>query len=130
MKRNTSNIFWGILLILAGAALLVDRMGWISFNRFSTNTWVYVFAGLGLVFLLGYFLNSLRKWGWLFPAFIFTAISLTIWMSGRELTSSLLGLPILLAVALPFYVGFAFHRTAWGLLIPAWDMNVLAFVTL
>jgi hypothetical protein len=130
MKRNTSNIFGGILLILAGAAVLVDRMGWINFNLFSTDTWVYVFAGLGLVFLLGYFLNGLRKWGWLFPAFIFAAISLTIWLSDRGVTSSLLGMPILLGLALPFYVGFAFHRTAWGLLIPAWVMTVLAFVTL
>ncbi len=130
MKRNTSNIFWGILLILAGAALLVARMGWINFNLFSTNTWVYVLAGLGFVFLLGYFLNGLHKWGWLFPTLIFAAISLTVWMSDRGVTSSLLGMPILLGLAIPFYVGFAFHRTAWGLLIPGWGLTVLAFVTL
>jgi len=130
MKRNTSSIFWGLLLILAGATLLVDRMGWINFNLFSTDTWVYVFAGLGLIFLLGYFLNGLRKWGWLFPTFLFAAISLTIWMSDRGVTSSLLGMPILLGLALPFYVGFAFHCKTWGLLIPAWVMTVLAFVTL
>ena len=130
MKRNTSNLFWGVLLILAGAALLVDRMGWVNFNLFSTDTWVYIFAGLSLVFLLGYFLNGLRKWGWLFPALIFAALSLTIWLSDRGINSSLVGMPILLSLALPFYVGFAFHRQAWGLLIPAWVMTVLAFVTL
>ncbi len=130
MKRNVSSIFWGVLFILAGGALLADRMGWVNFNLFSTDTWVYIFAGLSLVFFLGYFLNGLHRWGWLFPAFIFAAISLTIWMADHGLTGSMVGMPILLAVALPFFVGFAFNRNRWGLLIPAWVMTVLAFVTL
>ena len=130
MKRNTSNIFWGVLLILAGAALLADRMNWVNFSLFSTNTWVYIFAGLSLVFLLGYFLNGLAKWGWLFPTLICAALSLTIWMSDRGVNSSVVGMPILLSLALPFYLGFAFHRKTWGLLIPAWVMTVLAAVTL
>lgn len=130
MKRNTSNIFWGLLLILAGAALLANRMNWVNFSLASTNTWVYIFAGLSLVLLLGYILNGLSKWDWLFPTLIFAAISLTIWLSDHAVTSSVLGMPILLSIALPFYVGFAFHRNAWGLLIPAWVMTVLAVVTL
>ena len=130
MKRNTSGIIWGILLILAGAALLADRMGWVNFRLLSVNTWVYVFAGLSLVFLLGWIVNGLRQWGWLFPALIFAAVSLTIWMSDHALIGSYLGMPILLAVAIPFYVGFALNRKAWGLLIPAWVLTVLAFITL
>lgn len=129
MKRNVSSIFWGLLFILAGAALLADRMGWIKFSLISNNAWVYIFAALSLVFLLGYVLNGLRQWGWLFPTLIFAAISLTIWMSDHSLIGSYLGMPILLAIAIPFYVGFAFHRRAWGLLIPAWVMTVLAFIT-
>ncbi len=130
MKRNVSSIFWGALFILAGAALLADRMGWIDFNLLSTDGWVYVFAGLSLVFFLGYFVNGLRRWGWLFPAFIFAAVSLTIWMSDRGLNGSFVGMPVLLSVALPFYVGFISDHRNWGLLIPAWVMTVLAFVTL
>ena len=130
MKRNVSSIFWGLLFILAGAALLADRMGWINFSLVSTNTWVYIFAALSLVFFLSYFLNGLRQWGWLFPALILGAISLTIWMADRGLTGSYMGMPILLSIAIPFYVGFAFDRKAWGLLIPAWVMTVLAFITL
>jgi hypothetical protein len=130
MKRNVSSIFWGVLLILAGAALLADRMGWIDFSLLSTNTWVYIFAAASLVFFLAYFLNGFRRWGLLFPAFIFAAIGLTIWMSDHGLTGSYVGMPILLSVALPFYVGFAFDRKNWGLLIPAWVLTVLAFITL
>src|SRR5512136_2226459 len=128
MKRNVSSIFWGLLFVLAGAALLADQMGWIQFSQISNNAWVYIFAALSLVFLFGYFLNGLRRWGWLFPTLIFAAISLTIWMGEHGLTGSYLGMPILLAIATPFYVGFAFHRRAWGLLIPAWVLTVLAFI--
>ena len=129
MKRNVSSIFWGLLFILAGGALLADRMGWINFSLFSTNTWVYIFAAAGLVFLLGYFVNGFRKWGLLFPALIFEAISLTMWMADRGMTGSYVGMPILLGVAVPFYVGFALERKR-GLLIPAWVLTILAFITL
>jgi hypothetical protein len=130
MKRNVSSVFWGVLFILAGAALLADRMGWVNFSLVSTNTWVYIFTGLSLVFFLAYFVNGLRHWGWLFPALILGSISLTIWMSDHDLKGSFIGMPILLSIAIPFYVGFIFERKAWGLLIPAWVLTVLAVVTL
>jgi hypothetical protein len=130
MKRNVASIFWGLLLILAGAALLADRLGWIDFSRISTDAWVYVFAGLSLIFLISYFVNGLRQWGWLFPALILGSISLTIWLADRGMEGSFLGMPILLSIAIPFYIGFAFDRKAWGLLIPAWVLTVLAFITL
>jgi hypothetical protein len=130
MKRNVSSIFWGLLLILGGAALLADRMGWINFSLFSPNIWVYIFGGASLVFFLGYFVAGLKKWGLLFPACICAGLGLTIWMSDHGLTGSFLGMPILLSVALPFYVGFISNRQNWALLIPAWIMTVLAFITL
>jgi hypothetical protein len=130
MKRNIASIFGGVLLVLAGVALLADQMGWIKFSLFSTNTWVYIFGGLSLIFLLVYFLSGLREWGWLFPALILGSIGLTIWMADRGLGGSYLGMPILFSIAIPFFVGFAFNRKAWGLLIPAWVMTVLAFITL
>lgn len=129
MKGRASSVFWGILFILAGGALLADRLGWVDFSRFSTNTWVYLFAGAGLVFLTGYFISGFRQWGLLFPALILAAIGLTIWMDDRHVTGSIMGLPVLLAVAIPFYVGFLLDRKAWGLLIPAWVMTVIAVVT-
>jgi hypothetical protein len=130
MKKNIASISGGVLFILAGLALLADRMGWIRFNLISNNTWVYIFAGLCLVFLLTYILNGLSQWGWLFPVLICGAISLTIWMTDHGMTKSYVGMPILLSIAIPFFVGFAFNRKAWGLLIPGWVMTVLAFVTL
>ncbi len=129
MKGKTSSIFWGVIFILAGGALLADRLGWIDFSLFSTNTWVYIFGASCLAFLLAYFLSGVRNWGWLFPALISAAIGLTIWMSDRHVEGSVMGVPVLAAVAIPFYVGFAFNRKDWGLLIPAWVLTVLALVT-
>ncbi len=127
--RKTSSLFWGIALILFSAVLLADRVGYIHFSTLSNNAWVYIFGGAAILFLLGWFVNGLRHWGLLFPAFIFAALSLTIWMATRNYTGAYLGAPILAAVAMPFYVGFVVRRH-WGLLIPAWIMTILTVITL
>ncbi len=128
--KKTASLFWGIALILLSAALLADRLGYIDFSSISNNYWVFIFGGAAILFLLSYILNGLKQWGWLFPTFVFAALSLTIWMANRDLTGSFLGSPILAAVALPFYVGFAMNRRNWGLLIPAWVLTMLTVITL
>ena len=129
MKR-TASLFWGIALILLSVALLADRFGYIDFSKISDNTWVFVFGGAAILFLLSYFLNGVKQWGWLFPAFISAALSLTIWLVTHHIEGAFLGAPILASIALPFYIGFAFNRRDWGLLIPAWVLTVLMVVTL
>jgi hypothetical protein len=130
MKGKGSGLVWGILLLLAGVALLADRLGWVDFSNLSTDTWFYIFVGAALFFFLIYFLNGVRNWGVLFPAFIFAALALTIWMADNSITDAFMGVPILLAIAIPFYIGFILDRKSWGLLIPAWILTVLAFITL
>jgi cell division protein FtsW (lipid II flippase) len=47
-------------------------------------------------------------------------MAITMWMSINKMEDSpLMGLPILVSVALPFYVGFALDPKRWGILIPA-----------
>jgi hypothetical protein len=128
--KKTASLFWGIALILFSAALLADQLGYIDFASISTNAWVFIFGGAAILFLLSYFLNGVKQWGWLFPAFIFSALSLTILLVTRNLTGAFLGAPILAAIALPFYVGFAINRRDWGLLIPAWVLTILTLITL
>jgi peptidoglycan/LPS O-acetylase OafA/YrhL len=130
MKSKISSIFWGIVLILVSGALLAERLGYIDFQKISSNIWVFIFAGGSLLFLLSYFLNGVRQWGWLFPAFILAALSATIWMGEHRLDGPYMGTPILASVALPFYVGFLVDRKNWGLLIPAWVLTVLTIITL
>jgi hypothetical protein len=128
--KKTSNLYWGIALILVSAAMLADRLGLIDFQSISTNAWVFIFGGAAVLFLLAYFLNGVRQWGWLFPALIGLALALTIWLSTHNITGSFLGAPILLSIALPFYVGFIVNRRNWGLLIPAWVLTVITVITL
>jgi len=129
MKKSAS-LYWGIALILVSAALLADRLGFIDFGSISNNAWVYIFGGAAILFLLSYFLNGIKQWGWLFPALISAAISLTIWLATHNFEGAFLGAPILASVALPFYIGFAINRKDWGLLIPAWILTVLTIITL
>jgi hypothetical protein len=130
MKGKIINIFWGIVLILVSGVLLAQALGYIDFETLTKQVWVLAFAVASAAFFLSYFLNGVRKWGWLFPAFICAALALTIWMATSDMVGSFLGVPILASVALPFYVGFAVDRKRWGLLIPAFIMTVLAIVTL
>ena len=39
-------------MVSRGPQVLADRLGWIDFSQFSTNTWVYLFGAAGLVFLV------------------------------------------------------------------------------
>lgn len=128
--KKTGSLFWGIALILLATALLADQLGYIDFDKISDNAWVFIFAGAAILFLLGYILSGLKQWGLLFPTFIFAALSLTIWLAINDYDGAYLGAPILGAVALPFFVGFALNRQKWGLLIPAWILTILSLMTL
>ncbi len=129
MKAKMSSIFWGIVLIVVAGILLADRLEYIDLAKISTNAWVYIFAGGGLLFLLGYFLSGFKQWGLLFPALILVAIGSTIWMADHHIEDAYMGAPVLASVALPFYVGYLTNRKNWGLLIPAWVLTVLTVIT-
>ncbi len=129
-KDKITSVFWGVVLIALGGLWLAGRLDYIHFDLFSSQIWVVILAVASAAFFLSYFLNGVRHWGWLFPAFICAALALTVWMGISDMDGSFMGMPILAAVALPFYVGFALDRRNWGLLIPAWVLTVLALITL
>jgi hypothetical protein len=117
------NIFWGLVLILGGGLFLAQSLGYVV--SMSPVFWMVVFAGMSVLFLVSYFLNGVRHWGWLFPALIFGSTALTIGLSEAGVEGNLVAAPILLGVAVPFLVAFAFdpHKRWWAL-IPAWIMVV------
>jgi hypothetical protein len=125
MKSTTIYIFWGIVFVLAGVGILA---GTIDYEHLSQQARFWIFAIASAAFLLTYFLDGIRKWGWLFPASVCAAIALSIGMDlvGKG-NDSLTVEAFLASLALPFYIGFALDRKRWWPLIPAY---ILTFVTL
>ena len=121
MKPRIMYIFWGILFLLTGAGLLGEV---VDFEHLTQQVKMLIFATASAAFFLTYFLEGVRKWGWLFPALICAAFALIIGMEISGMGDSpLASLPIMLSLMLPFYVGFALDHRRWGLLVPA---NILA----
>jgi hypothetical protein len=55
--RGFSGVLWGLIFIVAGAAMLLDRFGYMEFDlgRFLHTWWplILIVIGLGLVFERG-----------------------------------------------------------------------------
>jgi hypothetical protein len=129
MKKNTDNLFWGIVLILLACAALAQQLGYIDFNALSTNTWTWVFAGISALFFLRYIFSGLKRWGYLFPACILAAISIIITLADRGIADAFLGSLIFIAVAIPFFAAFLTSvRGNWWALIPAFSCLMLAAI--
>jgi len=130
MKAKVSNIFWGIALVLAGGLLLANTLGYVDMNMLHAQAWMWIFAAGAALFLVTYFLNGIQQWGWLFPAFILASLALTIALPDMGVDGSILGAPILAAVAIPFFVAFALKpRERWWALIPAWVLTIVTLTT-
>lgn len=129
MKTKWTNLFWGIILIAAGGLFLAQNLGYL--DQLGLQVWTVIFGVASLLFFATYFVNGIHSWGWLFPAFIFAALALTLWMADNAVEGSVMGAPILAAVGLPFLVVFALSpRRNWWSLIPAWVMIVLVLIVL
>jgi len=129
MKKNTDNLFWGIILILFALGILAQQQGYIDFNALSTNTWTWIFAGAGVIFLVRYLVSGLKKWGYLFPACILGALAVIITLAEAGKADEFLGSLIFIAIAIPFLVAFLTKiRENWWALIPAFGCLVMATV--
>jgi len=129
MKAKWTNLFWGIILIAAGGLFLAQNLGYLE--ELGLQVWMIIFGVTSLLFFATYFINGVSNWGWLFPACIFAALALTLWMADNNVEGSVMGAPILAAVGIPFLVVFAIApRRNWWALIPAWVMIVLTLIVL
>lgn len=129
MKAKWINLIWGIILIAAGALFLAQNLGYL--DQLELPVLMVVFTVVSLLFFVTYFINGLGNWGWLFPAFIFAALALVLWMQTQGIEDPWMGVPVLVAVALPFLVAFALSpRQNWWALIPAWVMAVISAIVI
>ena len=129
MKAKWTNLFWGFILIAAGGLFLAQNLGYLG--ELKTQVWTIIFGVASLLFFVTYLVNGLSNWGWLFPACIFAALALILWLADRDVESSAIGAPILAAVGIPFLVAFALApRRNWWALIPAWVLAVVSVITI
>ena len=127
MKGKIIYIFWGIVFLLAGVGLLV---GIIDLRQLSRQDKVLYLSGAALAFIITYFLNGMNKWGWLLPAFVCAGVAVDL---SSEFNHTFLsqpnGVPIMIGIALWFFIGFLIDRMRWGLLIPAYILIIAAAET-
>ena len=126
MKMRISNLFLGLVLILAGGLFLAQNLGWLPV--FGPLTWVFALSGLSLMFFGVFLTRGMQQWGWLFPAFISAGTAITIWLAETGVDAAWVAAPVLLGVALPFLCVYIVDRSNWWALIPAWVMLVIAGV--
>jgi len=129
MKDRKNNLFWGIILILAAAAILAQGEGLINFRALSPTLWTWIFAGAGLLFLVRYLISGLKEWGWLFPTCVLGALAAIITLGSSGRSEPFLGSLIFIAVAIPFLVAFLLNvRGNWWALIPSFSCLVVAAI--
>lgn len=128
MKAKVIKIFWGVLLTFLGLLFLAAALGYVSFDRLTPRDAAIFAAFLSAAFFVSYLINGIKYWGWLFPALIFGTLALTISALMKGDSSSVMAIPFLFSIAIPFYVGYILNRTQWGLLIPAWTLTVIPII--
>jgi len=129
MNQKLIQLFWGVGLIVGGGMSLAGTLGYL--DGLHPLVWIAFFAALGLVSLATYFLSGVKNWGWLFPAGIFSSLSLLIGLDELGVTGAVVATPLFVALGLPFVVAFFFDRSRnWWALIPAGVMVFLTLVTL
>ena len=127
MKGKIIYIFWGVVFLMAGVALL---MGILDLKQLTQQDKVLYLSAATLAFIITYFLAGTKKWGWLLPAFVLAGMAVDL---SSELYHTFLsqpnGVPIMIGIAMWFLIGFFIDRSRWGLLIPAYILIIAAVET-
>lgn len=126
MKNNRSTLVWGAILIVLGGLGILQHFLPYAFRN-DPAFWALAFGGASIVFFAVYFISGIRNWGWLFPAMIFAALSGIMVLVFQGIDTPIIASLILGAIGLPFVAGYVIEKgKAWGLLIPAWILCMLA----
>ncbi len=128
MKERYVGVFWGVVLVIAGALALLGNIHLIRIN--DPYVGMAVTGGMSILFFASYFLSGLKRWGWLFPACILAGATLTVALSlGTGIPDSLMAAPVMLGIAAPFLAAYfqAPNGRRWAM-IPFWALVGLTAV--
>jgi hypothetical protein len=121
-----SRVFWGVVLILAGLAFLLQNL----FNfPLGSLFWSAAFI-LGGLFFLGVFLNNRQNWWALIPGMTLLSIGVLIGLDSLApgLTEFLGGGIVLGGIALAFILVYIINPRNWWAIIPGGVLLTLALV--
>ena len=101
MNTRWMNLLWGIVLIVAGLLFLAQNLD--AIPEVPPLVWVGVFGLACVLFAITYAISGPHQWGWLFPALISGGVALTILLTEAGVSSSLVGVPVLASIGVPFH---------------------------
>ncbi len=129
MNINKSGLFWGMLLIAAGAVALAQQMGLVPV--LSEQFWMWIFAVGSLVAFVNYALSGWKDWGWLFPAGALGGLAAIIALATAGVDSAAVASPLFIGLLIPFVAAYLANRAQnWWALIPGGVMLFLALTLL
>ncbi len=127
LKIISSRIFWGLVLVIGGALLLLDTFG---IFKGGALFWTIIMAVVGVLFLSVYITNHAHWWA-LIPGIIFLALAALVGLDSfvpNFSATRLEGAIILGGIGLSFLLVYLVERRNWWAIIPAGVMATLAVV--
>jgi hypothetical protein len=128
MKTKFLKFFWGGILISLVGLTVACIAGYVTFDYLIGSKSLLIFTSLSIAFFTSYFVSGVRNWAWLFPSLLTAALGLNAAGVFEKYGTPIIAFPILLSIAIPFYVGFFLDRKQWGWLIPAWFLTIIAII--
>lgn len=124
--RSTLNVFWGLLLVLAGALFLLDNLNLIEVQGMIWG----VLIGIGGFAFLSVYLADKEHWWAIIPGMTLLGVAALILVSSYfpRLTDRWGGSFVMGAIGLAFLLIYLARREFWWALIPAGVMGTLAAV--
>ena len=128
MKRFDSRLIWGLLLVVAGALLLLQNLNVLSFVW--ESVWAVLFAVSGVVFL-AVFLAPGDRWWAVIPGFTLLGLAALMLMNSwfPRLGDAWGGTLFLGTMGLSFWIVYLRNREHWWAVIPGgvlWTAAVVA----
>ena len=129
MERRRSSLFWGLVLVLGGAVLLLVNTD--VFPEQTAQTWAILCTAAAVLLLIGYLLTGWRNWPFLFPAAVSGAVATLLWLTEGDVADSVAVGLFMAIISIPFWLGFLVDqkKNRWAL-IPGWAIAAIGVVLL
>ena len=129
MTDKRSSLFWGLVLLLAGAFLLLVTTDVLP--ELTVQTWAIISTVAAVVLLTGYVLTGWRNWYYLFPGAVSAAIAALLWLVEADVDGTAAAGLFLAIISVPFWIAYLVDsRTNRWALIPGWAVAAIGVILL